>query len=187
MDNLQSYYKHWAYKNTAFLVLSLVVFIYFADSSFVQSLIQQAGDLKYFGAFLAGMFFVSTFTVAPAAVVLYNLADKMSIAEVSLLAGAGGVIGDYLIFHFLRNNLFMELQPLYQRLGGNRLSKLFITPYFAWMLPLLGAAIIASPLPDEAGVGLLGLSKLKSWQFILLSFALNAVGIAVVIILAKTT
>jgi uncharacterized membrane protein YdjX (TVP38/TMEM64 family) len=46
---------------------------------------------------------------------------------------------------------------------------------------VLGAIIIASPLPDEMGVGLMGISKLKTSQFILLSFVLNAIGIFIVV------
>jgi hypothetical protein len=49
---------------------------------------------------------------------------------------------------------------------------------------VFGAVIIASPLPDEAGVSLLSLSKLKNWQFILLSFVLNATGIFIIVTLA---
>ena len=55
------------------------------------------------------------------------------------------------------------------------------TKYFSWTLPVLGAVIIASPLPDEMGVGLMGISKLKTSQFILLSFVLNSIGIFIIV------
>jgi len=36
-------------------------------------------------------------------------------------------------------------------------------------------------LPDELGVGLMGISKLKTYQFIILSYVLNSIGIILVI------
>lgn len=179
-------YKNWQYKNTSLLIFSLVLFFYFADSAAVKQFIDGLGALGYFGAFITGIFFVSTFTVAPAAVVLFHLADHLNPFEVAILAGLGGVVGDYIIFRFFKDRVFEELKPLFDRLGGSRISELLQTPYFAWFLPVLGATIIASPLPDELGVGILGISKMKRWQFLILSFFLNAVGIFIVVTLARS-
>lgn len=140
----------------------------------------------YIGAFITGILFVSVFTVAPASVVLFFLAETLNPLLVAVFAGAGAVVGDYLIFRFLRDRVFDELKPLFLNNGGNLLVKLFKTPYFAWFLPLFGAFIIASPFPDEVGIGLLGASKLKNWQFLLLTFLLNTVGIFIVIIAAHS-
>ena len=178
-------YKKWQYKNAALLIVGLVLLFYFADSHIVQSTVSRIGSWGYFGAFLTGIFFVSTFTVAPAVYVLYNLADKLNAFEVAVFAGLGALVGDYLLFRFLKDRVFEELKPVFEKLGGNYLIRIFRTPYFSWFVPLLGAAIIASPFPDELGVSMMGLSKLKNWQFMLLSFVLNAVGIFVVIVLAK--
>jgi len=179
-------YKKWQYKNTAFLILGLLIFFYFAESHIVQNAISQIGSWGYIGAFLVGILFVSTFTVVPAMYVLYVLADKLNPFEVAIFAGLGALLGDYLIFRFLKDKIFGELKPIFLKLGGSYLTRIFRTPYFAWLVPLVGAAIVASPFPDEVGVGILGLSKLKNWQFILLSFFLNATGIFVVVTLARS-
>ncbi|MCC7356386.1 MAG: hypothetical protein IT410_02110 [Candidatus Doudnabacteria bacterium] len=179
-------YKTWKYQNTTFLLISLVVFFYFADSEFVQNLINQLGSLGYFGAFITGIFFVSTFTVAPAAVVLFHLADHLNPFEVAILAGLGAVVGDYLIFRFFKDKVLTELRPLFENLTGPRISRLLHTPYFAWLLPVIGATIIASPLPDELGVGILGIAKMKPWKFLILSFFLNAMGIFIIVTLAQS-
>ena len=165
--------------------MSLIVFFYFADTPFVKNLISSIGSLGYFGAFLTGIFFVSTFTVAPASVVLFYLAKELALLEVALLAGLGGVVGDYVIFRFLKDRVFEELKPVFMRLGGIRLSHLISTPFFAWTAPVLGALIITSPLPDEIGVGLLGISRLRTWQFLILSLVLNSAGILAIITLAR--
>lgn len=184
--SLNNRWKHWHYRNTALLILSLIVFFLFAEHPAVRNTIDLIGSFGYVGAFITGILFVSIFTVAPAAVVLFFLADHLNPLFVALFAGIGAVVGDYLIFRFLRDHVFDELKPLFLQNGGNRLVKLFKTPYFGWLIPFLGAFIIASPFPDEVGIGLLGVSKLKSWQFILLSLLLNSVGIFLVIITARS-
>jgi len=179
--NLKNKYKNWKYKNTALLILSLVVLFYFTDTDFVRRFIASVGNLGYLGAFFVGIFFVSTFTVAPAAVVLFHLASTLHPIELALFAGLGAVAGDFIIFRFVKDKVTEELSPLFHSIGGAHVHKLFHTPYFAWFIPIIGAIIIASPLPDEIGVSILGISKMKTWQFLLLSFFLNAVGIFIIV------
>jgi len=73
--------------------------------------------------------------------------------------------------------LISEIKHFFEFFGSDKLKHLMHTKYFSWTLPVIGAIIIASPLPDEMGVGLMGISKLKTKQFILLSFILNSIGI----------
>lgn len=180
-------WKHWRYKNTTLLVLSMFLFLYLATTPLVRTVIQSLGSTGYIGAFIVGMFFVSIFTVAPASIVLFNLADTLHPVEVALLAGAGAVLGDYLIFRYLKDTIFEELQPLFQRVTTHRLTKLYYTPYFQWLTPILGAIFIASPGPDEVGIGLMGLSKIKPWQFLMITFLLNSIGILLITLFARAT
>lgn len=179
-------WRNWSYKNTTLLVISLALFFYFVGTDFVQNIIRQIGDLGYIGAFITGVFFVSIFTVIPATVILFDLAKILNPIMVALLAGAGAVLGDYLIFRYLRDKVFEELSPIIDKLGGSSIKKIFLTPYFTWLLPIVGALIIASPVPDEAGVSILGLSKIKNWQFVLITFLLNSIGILIIILAART-
>ncbi len=180
-----AYYRRWRYKNTALLIASVTFFVYFLDSEFIQASLRGVGSLGYLGAFLSGIFFTSAFTVAPASVSLYALADTLNPYWVALLAGAGSVIGDYVILRILKDRLFTEIAPLAKRYGGSFLRTLFRTPYFAWALPFVGAAFIASPLPDEVGIGLMGLSRIKTWQFLAITFALNTLGIFLIVSVAR--
>jgi hypothetical protein len=179
--NLVKLYKNWKFKNTFFLILSLIIFFYFAEYPFVKNAIHSISNLGVLGAFIAGMFFVSTFTVAPASLVLFYLAKELNIFEVVFFAGVGSTVGDYIIFRFLKDQVFHELKPIFMKVGGHKVRKLFATPYFAWLAPLVGAIIIASPFPDEIGIGLLGVTKLKDWQFIILTFVLDCLGIFFII------
>ena len=106
----------------------------------------------------------------------------MNPIEIALIAGIGAVVGDLTIFHFIRNRgLTDEIKHFFHYFGGDKVSHLLHTKYFSWTLPVLGALIIASPLPDELGVSLMGISKMKTLNFILISFLLNSVGIFLVI------
>ena len=186
MKQLIQTYKSWRYKNTGLLILSVVVFFYLAGTPFVERIIATMGSLGYVGSFVAGIFFVSTFTVAPAGIVLYHLAEMLNPLGVALSAGVGAVIGDYLIFRFFKDHVFEELRPIFSKLGNHSMLRILSTPYFAWILPVLGAFIIASPFPDEVGIGLMGISHMKSWQFLILAFVLNATGIFFIVTLARS-
>lgn len=167
------------------LIVSVVAFYYLAKTPQLDSAIKQLGTLGYMGAFITGIFFVSTFTVVPASVVLYHLADRLHPVEVAILAGLGAMIGDYFILRYMKDRVFRELRPLFRKYGRPYTKLLFKSPYFAWLLPVAGAFIIASPFPDEVGVGMLSTSKLKQWEFFVLALALNSVGIFVIVSTAR--
>jgi hypothetical protein len=176
---------NWRYKNTIFLALSLIIFYFLAKTDTAKHLLSLIGDWGYLGAFITGMLFVSTFTVAPSILIIYYLAQMLNPLEVAIFAGLGAVISDALIFTFLKNGFFEEIKPLFFFFKKPLFARLFSSPYFAWLLPIIGAVIIASPLPDELGIGLMGLSRLKRWQFLIISFLLNSTGLFIITALAK--
>lgn len=165
------------HKNLSLLCLSLLVALFLSRYEPFHYFLLHLGSLGYLGAFFAGMLFVSTFTVATGAVILLVLAEQLSPLEIGIIAGAGAVVGDFTIFRFIKDNLTKEITPIYNKLGGKHLTTILHTKYFSWTLPVLGAIIIASPLPDEIGVSLMGIAKMKTYQFLFVSFVLNAIGI----------
>lgn len=186
ISDLNKKWEHWRFKNTALLIISIVVFVILADTPIVRSVISGIGDFGYLGAFLVGILFVSIFTVAPASVILFQLADTLNPLGIAIAAGTGGVLGDYLIYKYLKNRIFDELKPLFMDHGGKPIRKLFKTPYFAWLVPIMGALIIMSPFPDELGIGLLGVSKIKTWQLLGLLYLLDVAGIFLIVIAARS-
>lgn len=179
-------WKAWPLKNTTLLAVGLGLFFFFIESPHVAAAIGALGGYGYVSAFVVGIMFVSTYTVAPSAVVLYDLALTLNPLAIALIAGLGAMLGDYIIFRLLKDKIFEELQPIFSRVGGKYVRPLFKTPAFGWLLPFIGAVIIASPIPDEVGIGMLGLSKLKPWQFMIVAFSLNAAGIFVIVLAAKS-
>lgn len=168
---------HYKFKNISILILGLISAVVLYQFEAFHQLLLSLGSLGYIGAFLAGILFVSSFTVATGMVILLILAEQLMPLEIALLAGIGAVCGDLLIFRFVKDGLMDEIRPLFKLFGGKHLKTLLHTKYFSWSLPVIGAAIIASPLPDEIGVSLMGISKMNTIKFMFLSFFLNGAGI----------
>lgn len=178
--------KSWAYKNTTLLAISLVVFILVLETPIVVALLDHVRTLGHIGAVIAGMLFVSTFTVAPGTAILFHIAEEFDPVMIALHAGIGAVVGDLLIYRFFKDGVFKELAPLVKRHGGAGLKALIQSPQFTWFTPVLGAIIIALPIvPDEIGIGLMGLSRVKEWQFILLTYVPNVFGVLLVVLAAQ--
>ncbi len=171
----------YKYKNLTLLFIGLVIAFFLYRFEMFHSFLLSFGDLGYIGAFIAGFLFVSSFTAATGILILLILAEQLIPIEIALLAGLGAVCGDLLIFHFVKDSLVKEVTPIFNKLGGKHLTTLLHTKYFSWSLPLIGALIIVSPFPDEIGVSLMGLSKMSTYKFFILSFILNTLGIFLVI------
>ncbi len=178
MDLLKKRWHRYHYKNLTFLGISIFTAFLLFQMRIFQDFLIHLGNLGYFGAFIGGALFVSTFTVSIGAVILLFLAKTLNPIEIGFIAGAGAVLCDLTIFHFIRNKgLVSEIKHFFHYFGGDKISHLIHTKYFSWTLPVIGALIIASPLPDELGVSLMGISKMKTKNFIMLSFILNSIGI----------
>ncbi len=176
------FWKSYKYKNLTFLVLSLAVAVFLYKYEVLHSILLHLNGLGYVGAFFAGMLFVSTFTVASGAIILLVLAEELSHVGIGIVAGLGAVLGDYIIFRSIRNkDLINEVKHLFEFFQSEKVSHLIHTKYFSWTLPVVGALLIASPLPDELGVSLIGISKMRPYQFLFVSFLLNAIGIFLVV------
>lgn len=174
------------YKRTILLLLSILVLILVAQSEFWHRLVAQFSVLGYPGAFICGILFVSIFTVAPATTVLFYLVGEYNPILVALFAAAGSVLGDYIILESLEDGVFKEIEPFVkEQLGKRKLDQFFRSPYFSWILPVLGAVIIISPLPDEVGVAMLGLSEMKRWKFVALVSVLDLIGMLLLVITAQ--
>lgn len=181
-----SFWKSWKYKNLTLVFLGIVIAFLLSKIEVFHLFLLHLGNYGYYGAFIAGTLFVSTFTVATGAIILIILSQNLSPLEIGLIAGLGAVLGDFTIFRLIKNNLTFELESIYNHVDSkHHFVKLLHSKYFNWTLPVLGAIIIASPFPDEIGVSLMGISKMKTYQFLLISFVLNSVGIFFVVFLSS--
>ncbi len=180
-----NYWRRWRYKHITFFLISIVFAFVLSRNELFHTFLLNLGNFGYIGAFVGGILFVSTFTVATGAVIILLLAERLSPIELALIAGLGGMVGDFTIFRFVKDGFLEEITPIYNSLGGKYLTALLRRKYFRWMLPVIGALIIVSPFPDEIGVSLMGITKIKSYQFLLLSFVLDVTGVFLFVVFAR--
>ncbi|PIU35428.1 hypothetical protein COT03_01315 [Candidatus Shapirobacteria bacterium CG07_land_8_20_14_0_80_39_18] len=180
---------HWKHKNLVLLLLGILVAYFISRNQELKDFLLKIGELDYLGAFLAGALFTSTFTAATGVLILFDLAKDLSAFPLIALAALGAVSVDFLVFTFVKKSIIAEITPIYEeleRLGKkNHLKKLLHTKYFAWTLPVLGALIIISPLSDELGVGLMGISNIKPLRFLLISLCSHGLGMFLVVTAAR--
>lgn len=182
-------YKHnhnHILQDIALIVLSVLVAIMLVKTDTLSRILVSVQSVAYLGSFLSGMFFTSVFTTAPAIVTLGELAQMNTLLWVALFGALGAVIGDLIIFRFVRDRFSQDMVDLAEHTKGTRrLKALFKMRFFRWMTLLAGGLIIASPLPDELGVGLLGAAHMKSRYFILFSLLFNFIGIMAIGMVAR--
>lgn len=176
-----NHWSVWKYKRIISFVVSIIFAILLSRNELFHMFLLNLGNFGYIGAFIGGILFVSAFTVSTGAVILLVLAERLSPIELAVIAGLGGMVGDFTLFRFVKDGFIEEITPIYNSLGGKHLTLLLRRKYFRWMLPVIGALIIVSPFPDEIGVSLMGITKIKNYQFLLLTFALDTIGIFIFI------
>ncbi|MBI4990663.1 hypothetical protein HZB96_01050 [Candidatus Gottesmanbacteria bacterium] len=177
-----SYWRHWKYKNLTLVFLGIVLALILSRIEAFHTFLLHLGNFGYIGAFIAGILFVNIFTVSTGALILLILAEQLSAIEIGLIAGLGAVVGDLIIFHLVKDDFSKELELIYDKIDSkHHFIKLLHSKYFHWTLPVVGAIIIASPFPDELGVTLMGISKMKTYKFVIVSFLLNSLGIFLIV------
>ncbi|MSU45249.1 MAG: hypothetical protein EXS47_01310 [Candidatus Zambryskibacteria bacterium] len=178
--------KRFLQQDLGIIVISILIALVLLKTKALSSILVSSVEMELIGSFVAGMFFTSVFTTAPAIVTLGEIAQNNSIYLTAFFGALGAVIGDLIIFMFIKDRLGEHLLELVKH--DSILKKLkhwFKLKYFRWFTFLVGGLIIASPLPDELGIGLLGFSKIKSSSFILLSFTFNFIGILIIGLVAQ--
>jgi hypothetical protein len=172
-------------QDVAIIFFSILIAIVLVKTRLISDLLLSSERFEYVGAFFAGMFFTTIFTTAPAIVTLGNIAEHTSILNTAVYGAIGALIGDLFIFKFIRDRLSEHLYDLVSHNSlWKRIKHLFKFRYFRWFTFLIGGLIIASPLPDELGIGLLGFSNMKVKHFIPISLFFNFIGILLIGIVA---
>lgn len=164
----------------ALLIGSVILAICLAYSGYFKLFINSFGHLKIIGVFITGIFFGYAFTVAPASIVLMQFTNYYNPLIISSIGALGTMIGDLLIFNVIKNHLPKELENLAKKSKIRKFKKTKL----GWLIPVIAGFIIASPLPDEIGISLLGIAKYETKKFMVLSFALNFIGILILTTIA---
>lgn len=169
--------KNYKYKGLTLIFISILLTIFSSKYNFLNDILFSLQHTPFLGSFIAGILYVSASTAVLGMLILSDLAKTLSPIEIAIIAGLGGTVADFTLFRFFRDDLIHEITPIYNRLGGKRLTNLMQNKYLRWSLPVVGAIIIASPFPDELGISLMGLTRIKTYQFVILSLILDVSGV----------
>ena len=171
------WFINYKYKGLTLIFISILLTIFLSENDSLNKTIFNISSIPMLGSFIAGILYVSASTAPFGVFLLLSLSKSLPAIEIAIFAGLGGAIADFVLFRFFKGNIIPEITPIYNRLGGQHLTKLMHHKLLRWSLPIIGAIIVASPIPDEIGVVLMGLSKIKNYQFILLSLFLDISGV----------
>ncbi|MES2087992.1 MAG: hypothetical protein V4467_03310 [Patescibacteria group bacterium] len=179
--------KNYRFANDiSIILLSAVVAYGLVRSGVVSHFLSATEGYKVIGSFIAGIFFTSAFTIAPASVALAGLAASGPMFVVAFWGALGAVFGDLLLFFFIRDVFADDLIKVLRKFWRKHFFASFHLGFLKWLLPVLGGIIIASPLPDELGLALMGVSKTRLIFLIPISFVFNFFGILLLAMIVRT-
>lgn len=173
------------FRDIGLILLSIVVSFIMIKINLLGGLLTATHEIKYLSSFIAGLFFTSIFTTAPAIVALGEMAQSNSVIVVAIFGALGALIGDLMIFRFVKCDLMGDISYLLKKTHFKRIASIPRLHLFRWVVMFLGAAIIASPLPDELGIAMMGLCGTRTWIFSSLSLTFNFAGIMAVGLIAQ--
>lgn len=169
------------------ILASIGVAVLLVKYDTVIHILNLAQNFEWIGSFIAGLFFTSIFTTAPAIVALGEIAATGSILQTAFIGAAGAVMGDWLLFRFVRDRFSGDIKELLEhRPMAVRIRKLSRMRAFRSINLVVGAIIIASPFPDELGISLLGFNHLSTLRFALVSYVCNFIGIILIGLAARS-
>lgn len=175
----------------SFNVVIFAFFLYLSWWAYQHGHFDRVLDLglpfKILFAFLGGVLYTSFFTAPIALALLIVLAQVVDPLLVAGVAGAGSVLGDLTMIKFFRFifNQFKVLTHDHKWVSekiGNLLHTLRLNP----LAYVVGALIIALPLPDEIGLLLIGASRLSYIKLAVLTYVLNTTGILMILLPLST-
>ncbi len=143
---------------------------------------------NYLSSFALGILYTYGFTAALSTGALLLVASQQNIFITGIIAGLGALIGDLIIFKFVRKTFNGELSKL-KKTSAMKKIRNFLKRHTTLngAIPMIACLIIASPLPDEIGVSMLAMHKDTSTKaFSVISFILNTVGIFIILMLGKS-
>ncbi|MDO8620490.1 MAG: hypothetical protein Q7R64_04040 [bacterium] len=160
--------------------VSVLIAWFLISSGALSDFLASTDTGMVFESFVVGIFFTSAFTLAPAVIFLAELSQNISPWTVALFGALGAMCGDLILFLFIRDRLADDIKALFPKRAVRHFLNSFHLGFWKWLAPLLGALIIASPLPDEFGLSLLGLSRTRLAVLLPVAFVMNFLGILLV-------
>jgi uncharacterized membrane protein YdjX (TVP38/TMEM64 family) len=171
-------YRKEILKDLFILVIAITITISLIESGYLDSFLLEARRIPILGSFVAGFFFTSVFTVSLSSVFLANIAQTYHLPVVVLMGALGAVISDLVLFLFIKERVVKNVENIVSEAPS--VSRIFKSEMFRFLDPIIGALFIASPLPDEIGLVILGLAHVSAKRLAIITFVLHSIGIFIV-------
>jgi len=165
------------FRDLIMIAIGIIIAVIFVRTGLLNLIITTFDGYYILTSFLVGIFFTSAFTIAPSSIALIHIAQTAPIGGVVFWGGLGAMLGDLILFFFIRDRFADDLM---KTIRPSTIKHVFHSLHFGflkWLSPIIGALIIASPLPDEIGISMLGMSKVKTSVLIPVAFVMNMLGI----------
>lgn len=175
-------WRRYQYKHTTTALILIVLFVVALDTALVQSALGYIEHLELLGIVIAGTLFVSFFTAAPAIALLLVFDQLYDPLTIAVYAAMGAAIGDWIILKIFEEKVGYELKPLAKKWHMMPMIRRLRRKKNRDRTVLLGMFCIASPLPDEMGIGLMGIAHLPTLSLLIVTFLLNAAGILLLVL-----
>ena len=185
LSKFNRWWLAYEYKHTTLAALAILAFVFLIDSALIVGVVYALDEIGYVSGLIAGALSVSFFTAVPALVLIFDLAQKFDPLLLALIVATGSVVGDWLILKFYEERIFTELGPLINKLRLRRIKQSLERPSTRWILVVVGAFFISSPLPDEVGLALMGISRSNRFAVLAVCFVLNFIGAWLIILAAR--
>ena len=163
------------------IIIGIFIAIIFVKTGLLDLILHTVSDYYIVSSFIAGIFFTSIFTLAPSSIALIKITEYAPIPGVVIWGALGAMCGDLILFFFIRDRFADDLIRAMKPATVKHILHSLHLGFMRWLSPIIGALIIASPLPDEFGITLLGMSKVKTSLLIPISFVMNMLGIYLLI------
>jgi hypothetical protein len=169
------------YPNIIVFVLGLIFSLILYYTGGFAVFFDFLGSLKHFGLFFLGVCYSFSASAGFSSIAFIAIGNETNPLVVSFLGGVGAMVGDLLIFRFVKVGMMNELRFIAEkRLSQTDLVKIRnffgsgLTRFFGMFI---GFLLIASPFPDELGVIILAFSGMRARRSAPVFFFLNAIGI----------
>lgn len=172
--------NHALRRDLILVALSVLAAIVLVESSLLEGFVRATSEVRLLQIFLSGALFTSLFTIPLSVALLGELALIEPIWYVASVGALGALSGDLILFLFLRDRVRKNVAVLRTVKKWKRIFPLFRSRIFHWIIPFIGALIIASPLPDELGLALMGFSNIRLSLLVPISLSMNFLGIYLV-------
>lgn len=177
IHRLRQDWENFEYKHTAITIIIMLLTLVFLNTALAAVVLEWFKNIGLIGGMIGGIMSVSMFTTAPALTLIISIAPHSNPYALILLATIGSVIGDWLILKFLQDEVASEIKPILRKYHVIHYIRSIQRSSKRWIVTIIGAVVLALPLPDEFGLALMDISRIKRKYLLTICFVLNFIGI----------